>query len=182
MKRVFYGIIALIVLYFVLAFFGPKSVTAERHITINASTNLVREKLGDLQYFHEKWSPWTEKDPQMRTTVTGIPGQPGHQYEWSGNENVGSGSITLERYSGDSLVEHVALEGQGDALSYLIVKEQGPNSDVTWGMTFHVGFMMRTPMLFMKMDDMLGKDYEKGLVRLKETIESEERENRSAAL
>jgi len=182
MKKVFYVIIALFVLYFVLAFFGPKTVKAERHVTINASSNLVKERLGDYQYFHDKWSPFTEKDPNMKTSYTGAPGQPGHHYEWSGNSEVGTGSMTLERYSGDSLIQKLSFEGQGDAKAYFIVKDNNAASDVTWGLMFDVGFMMRTPMLFMSMDNMIGKDYEKGLARLKQTIESEELQNRSAAL
>ena len=75
MKKVFYAIIALIVLYFVLALFGPKQVKAERTITISAAPEVVREKLGDYRFFHEQWSPWTLRDPDMKTSFTGTPGQ-----------------------------------------------------------------------------------------------------------
>jgi hypothetical protein len=100
----------------------------------------------------------------------------------SGNREVGTGSMTFERYSGDSLVQKLSLDGQGDAKIYFIVKENASACDVAWGLIFDVGFSMRTPMLFMDMNDMIGEDYERGLSRLKQTIENEEMQNRSAAL
>lgn len=182
MKKVFYVIIALFVLYFVLALFGPKSVKAERSIVINAPVEVVHEKLGDFQYFHEKWSPWSQRDPNMKTTFTGVPGEPGHVYGWSGNKDVGVGELRLVRVSGDSIVQTLTFEGQGDAFAYYLVRDQGGQSHITWGMQFDVGYMMRTPMLFMNMDEMIGKDYEKGLARLKQVIESEERDNAAASI
>ena len=182
MKTVFYVIVGLIVLYFVLAFFGPKEVKAERSIQIDAPQQVIREKLGDFQYFHDKWSPWTAMDPNMRTTYSGVPGEPGHRYVWSGNKDVGSGEMSLVRLNGDSIVQSISFEGQGDALAYYIVRGEGRQTQVTWGMQFEVGYMMRTPMLFMDMDEMIGEDYEKGLARLKQVVESEERDNAAASI
>ena len=175
MKKVFYAIIALIVLYFVLALFGPKQVKAERTITISAAPEVVREKLGDYRFFHEQWSPWTLRDPNMKTTFTGEPGQPGHKYVWEGNKDVGSGEMELVRHSGDSIVQVLRFAGQGDAMAYHIVKPAAGGSEVSWGLGFDVGFFWRTPMLFMNMDKMIGADYEQGLARLKEVVEKGEK-------
>lgn len=182
MKKVFYAILILIALYFVLGLFGPREIKAERSIVINAPAQVVLEKLGDFQYFHEKWSPWTEKDPDMKTTFTGVPGTPGHLYAWTGNDDVGNGEMKLERYSGDSLVQTLSFDGQGQSMAYFIVKDQGNSSHVTWGMHFDVGFMFRTPMLFVDFGDMIGEDYENGLVRLKQALEEEEKANSEASL
>jgi hypothetical protein len=173
MKKIFYAILFLIALYFVLAFFGPRRVHAERSVSINAPASLLRQRLSDFHYFHNNWSPWTEKDPNMKTTFTGHAGQPGHQYAWSGNKEVGEGSMELQGYSGDSIIEKLTFVDQGDAKSYFIIKDKGQSTDVSWGLQFDVGFMWRTPMLFFDMGSMIGEDYEKGLKRLKQSIESE---------
>lgn len=173
MKKVLYIVLGVIVLYFILAFFGPKEVKAERSIAINAPVETVREKLGDLRYFHDKWSPWTKKDPEMKTEFSGTPGKPGHKYHWSGNKQVGSGEMELVEPNGDTVLQKLRFEGQGESKAYYILRKEGDATLVTWGVAFRVGFMRRTPMLFINMDKMMGKDFEDGLQNLKASIEGE---------
>ncbi len=173
MKKVFYGIIILVVLYFVLALFGPTEVKVERSIVINAPPALVNERLGDLNYFHEQWSPWTELDPAMKYSLSGEAGMPGHSYKWSGNKEVGTGELIIIRHNADSLVQTLRFDDQGDAMAYYLVNGEGSNTRVTWGMYFEVGYMYRTPMLFMDMNELIGRDYEKGLMRFKQAVEKE---------
>ncbi|MEO6304366.1 MAG: polyketide cyclase, partial [Bacteroidia bacterium] len=73
MKKFLYVVIALLVLYLILAMIGPKEIKVERNISINKSPALVVSKLTDLKYFHDEWSPWSEKDPNMKNTYTGTP-------------------------------------------------------------------------------------------------------------
>lgn len=172
MKKVLYVILGLIVLYIVLALFGPKQIKVERQVSINKPAAAVKEKLGDFRFFHDNWSPWTEKDPAMKTTYQGNPGEIGHHYSWSGNKDVGSGEMELVAYSGDTIMQKLSFEGQGDSKAYFILKDNNASTDVTWGMMFDVGFMGRPIMLFMNMDKMLGEDYEKGLSKLKTELEN----------
>src|SRR5688572_4553743 len=139
MKKILYIILALIVLYFVLALFGPKHVKVERSIVVNAPAETVKEKLGDFQYFQTRWSPWTEKDPAMTTNYSGAPGEPGHKLAWSGNKDVGTGEMELVGFHNDSLIQVLRFEGQGESQSYYIIKDEGGNTKVTWGIGFEVG-------------------------------------------
>jgi hypothetical protein len=173
MKKVLYIILGLIVLYFILALFGPKEVKAERSIVIHAPLETVKEKLGDFKYFHDTWSPWTKRDPKMTTEYSGTPGQPGHMHRWAGNRDVGAGEMELAEYSGDTIIQKLRFEGQPESKAWYIVKKEGEATVVTWGLGFKVGFMRRTPMLFINMDKMMGKDFEEGLQNLKASIEGE---------
>jgi effector-binding domain-containing protein len=172
MKKVLYVILGLVVLYVVLALFGPKQVKVERQVSINKPAQAVKEKLTDFKFFHDKWNPWAELDPAMKTTFEGTAGQIGHYYSWTGNKDVGSGKMELVGFNGDTVINKLSFEGQGDSKTYYIVKDNNASSDVTWGMTFDVGFMGRPIMLFMNMDKMLGEYYEKGLSKLKTEVES----------
>ncbi len=172
MKKVLYIILGIVLLYVILAFCGPKHIKVERQISINKSTGLVKEKLTDYQFFHDKWSPWTEKDPAMKTEYTGTPGQIGHKYSWSGNKDVGSGSMQITAFSGDTIMQTLSFDREGDSKAYYILKDNNNSTDITWGMMFDVGFMGRPVMLFMNMDKMLGEDYDKGLAKLKSELES----------
>lgn len=95
MKKILYVLLGLVALYFILCIVGPAHVKVERSININASADLIKTKLGDYKFFHESWSPWTEKDPGMKTTYTGEAGKEGHSIAWeSDKKDVGKGSMT----------------------------------------------------------------------------------------
>jgi effector-binding domain-containing protein len=172
MKKVLYVIIGIAVLYLILALFGPKQVKVERQVTINKPQGTVMAKMSDFKFFHDKWSPWTELDPEMKTTYEGTPGEVGHHYTWSGNKDVGSGEMRIESIQGDSIVQKLTFEGEGDAKAYHIIKDSSGVSKITWGMVFDVGFFFRPVMLFMNMDKMMGDMYDKGLAKLKTEMES----------
>jgi len=174
MKKVLYVVIGLLVLYIILAFVGPKEIIVQRKIAINRPVSVVKKKLGDFQYFHDTWSPWTERDLNMTYSYGGTPGEIGHHYAWSGNDRVGKGEMTLTGYNGDTLLQRLSLGGRGEAKSYFIMEDNNPSTNLTWGMRFNVGFFQRPPMLFVNMDKMLGEDYEKGLIVLKMRLEDEQ--------
>ena len=172
MKKVLYVILGLIAIYLILCLFGPSSVTVERSVDINAPKELVQKQLADLKFFHDAWSPWTERDPGMKTSYTGEPGQPGSTYSWeSDKDSVGKGSMTYEKTVNDSILQSLYFDGMGVTPVYFTTKSEGNVTHVTWGMTFEIGFFGRGPMLFMNMDKMIGPDYEKGLAKLKPILE-----------
>jgi hypothetical protein len=172
MKKFLYIIIGIVLLYVILAFAGPKSVKIERQVMINQPSSLVKEKLGDFKFFHEKWNPWTAKDPNMKVEYSGTPGEVGHHYAWEGNDEVGSGAMTIKGYNGDTLLQDFSFKGEGNSKTYYILDDKGEATNVTWGMAFDVGFFHRPPMLFMNMDKMLGDEYDKGLTALKNELEN----------
>lgn len=172
MKKVLYVILGLIVLYLILCMVGPKNITVERNIAINSDPETIKKKMSDLHFFQEKWSPWSELDPNMEVNYTGNPGEVGHGYTWKGNKDVGAGTLTITKIEGDSMVQNLHFEGMGDSRAYYIIKSEGSGSNVTWGIQMHIGFMGRAMMLFMNMDKMMGGDFEKGLGKLKAAIES----------
>lgn len=172
MKKVLYVIIGLVAIYLILCLFGPSSIKVERSVDINAPKELVQKQLSDFKFFHDAWSPWTEKDPAMKTTYTGEAGQPGSTYAWeSDKSDVGKGSMTYNKTVNDSILQTLRFEGMGDTRVYFITTSENTITHVTWGMVFDIGFFGRGPMLFMNMDKQIGPDYEKGLAKLKPALE-----------
>ena len=181
MKKVLYVIIALLLVYLVLAMIGPKEIIVERTISINKPSAMILQKVADLKYFHDEWSPWSEKDPNMKNTYTGTPGQVGHLYTWEGNKEVGKGQMEIKAFNGDTLIERLSFEGMGDSKVYFIAKNKDASTDLTWVMISDIGFMGRPVMLFMNMDKLVGGDFEKGLAALKTKLESIKEEEPVAA-
>lgn len=182
MKKAIYVILAISVVYLILALFGPAKVVVERKITINKSSETIKKHLTDLNFFHSKWSPWTEKDPNMKATFMGEPGVIGHKMEWaSDNKDVGSGSMELTGISGDTTVIMLSMGKGKDAKAYYIAEGKDNATNVTWGLEMKIPFLGRGVMLFMKgkMHDMIGGDFEHGLATLKK-VEEEMKEEAPA--
>ena len=172
MKKVLYVILGLVAIYLVLCLFGPSTVKVERSVDINAPKELVQTQLADLNFFHDTWSPWTEKDSAMKITYAGEMGQPGSTYAWeSDKKEVGKGMMIYDQTVNDSVLQTLRFDDMGDAKVYFITKPVENATNVTWGMIFDVGFFHRGPMLFMNFDKHIGPDYERGLAKLKPVLE-----------
>ncbi len=172
MKKVLYVILGLVVLYLILCLVGPKEATVVRTTIINAPVEKVQMKMADLKFFQEQWSPWSERDPQMKVEYVGEMGKPGYGYSWKGNDEVGQGTLTVVGFNGDSLLEKLSFEGMGDSKAFYVVNGKDASTNVTWGIKMDFGFLGRGMMLFMNMDKMMGADFEHGLDKLKKAIES----------
>jgi effector-binding domain-containing protein len=173
MKKIVYILIGLVAVYLILCLIGPSHIRVERSIDINASADLVKSKIVDLKFFHKTWSPWTEKDPTMKVTYTGETGKEGNSMAWDSRvKEVGKGSMTYKYTHGDTIMESLFFEGQGEAQIYNIVTPNGTSCKVSWIMQNTVPFPFRVMMLFINMDKMVGPDFEKGLNKLKTAMES----------
>ena len=171
MKKVLYVILALVCIYLVLCLVGPSGTRIERSASIKAPASAVQATLTDFSVF-PKWSPWQEKDPNMKITLEGKAGKPGHKYYWEGNKEVGKGTMTLDGISGDSILQTLYFEGMGDSKVYMIMKEENGTTNLTWGMYSTHPFIGRGLMLFMNLDKMMGPDFDKGLANIKSLVEA----------
>ncbi len=174
MKKILYVLGGLAAVYFILCLAGPSSMKVERSIEINAPADMIKSKITDLKFFHESWSPWTEKDPGMKVTYTGENGKEGSTMAWESTvKEVGNGSMTYVHTHGDTVMQTLHFDGhQSDAHIYHVVVASGTGSKVTWIMADETPFVFRAMMLFMNMDKMIGPDFEKGLAKLKVAIEA----------
>ncbi|MDX2174807.1 MAG: hypothetical protein SFY56_17015 [Bacteroidota bacterium] len=181
MKKILYVIIGLFVVYLILCKAGPSKMIVERSIDIDASADIIKSKMADLKFFQKSWSPWTEKDPAMKVTFTGEAGQQGCKMAWESQvKEVGKGSMTYNYTNGDTVMHTLHFDDYGDSKVYQLVRNEGKGTKVIWGMYSKMPFFMRPMGLFVNMDKMIGPDYEKGLAKLKTTIESTPKQTEDA--
>ncbi len=152
----------------------PATYHIERSVTTSASPATVYAVLNDMHRFPE-WSPWQELDPNMKITHEGPPSGVGASYSWVGNKDVGEGRMTItESTPNESVVQKLEFLKPWASTSavHFTIAPEGTGSKVTWAMDGDNDTMSKVMSLFMNMDQMVGKDFEKGLGRLKELTES----------
>jgi effector-binding domain-containing protein len=173
MKKILIILVALFGIYLILCLVGPAKIHVEKRIDINSPAESVKSKLADYRFFHESWSPWTERDPGMKKSFEGNAGQPGHKLSWeSDKKEVGKGSMTYKYTRNDTVMHSLFFEGEGEGPVFHVVKGDETKSSVTWVMANDVPFFARVFMLFMDVEKMVGTDFEKGLAKLKTALES----------
>lgn len=172
LKKVLIGLVVLIVVLTALAFVLPAQSRVERAIVINAPTATVFAVMRDFEQFNQ-WSPWAELDPNTQYTYSGTRGEVGAKYEWRGNSAVGAGSQEITAIENNqSIAIHLIFEGQGDArVAYQLHEQNG--TQVVWSFVSEHGFNPLNRWFGLMLDSMIGADYEKGLAKLKNYIESQ---------
>jgi hypothetical protein len=177
MKKFFkiIGVLLLLAIAFVLiaGLIVKKDYHLDRSITINAPKDSVWLYVQSLQQM-EKWSPWLEADPNVKTSHEGQPGAVGSVYRWDGNKEVGKGNQTITKTNGpgsmDTHIEFIKpFSGQADA--YIRLSDTTGGTKVTWGFDTRYKYPMNVMQLFVDMDGMMSKQYDKGLGKLKALAE-----------
>lgn len=154
----------------------PSTFTVQRSITMKSEPEYIFPFVNSL-YRWADWSPWNDLDPAMKRTYEGPVLGVGSVYAWSGNDKVGEGRMTLEESRKDELVriklEFIKPFASTNTTTVTIKPLAERSSVVTWTMEGHNGFAGKAASLFMNMDAMIGKDFEKGLAKLRDLAEAE---------
>ena len=147
----------------------------ERTTTISAPPATVFAKISDLTQW-DQWSPWAHLDPDMTVTHAGDPASVGQHYAWSGNRKVGEGNMTITNVDAPNEVEldlHFLKPFKSESDLTWRVEPEGDGSRVIWNMTGANTFMIKMMARFGKgMDKQVGPDFEAGLAKLKQLLET----------
>jgi hypothetical protein len=183
-KKILLGLaVALLVLVAVIAS-RPSTFSVQRTLTMKAAPEYVFPFVNSF-YRWADWSPWNDRDPNMKRTYEGPVLGVGSVYAWAGNDTVGEGRMTLEESRKDEFVR-IKLEffkpfPSVNTTTMTITPVAG-GSSVTWKMEGTYDFMGKAASLFMNMDAMVGPDFEAGLARLRMLSEAEAQEEEEEAI
>jgi len=171
------GILVLIALLVVVGLIAPKDYHVERTINISASKELV---FYHVKYWRnwQAWSPWAAQDSLMQVTIEGTDGEVGSKYKWVGDpELTGKGEMTntgIKTYEEIAYHLHFFEPWESESDGYVRLKEIDDGvSQVAWGFQGEMPFPWNIFMLFMSMESMIGKDFDRGLNLLKNNVEQE---------
>ena len=145
-----------------------------RSTTIAAPPERVHGLINDFHAWRA-WSPWEDVDPDLERDYSGAESGVGAKYAWEGNRRAGKGNMEIVSSTPERIDVRLAFEKPWEAtnrVAFELTPSGGTATDVTWRMK---GATKGFAALFSKvvsMDRMLGKDFEKGLARMKTAAES----------
>ena len=165
---------ALVLLLLVLYLLAPATYDVSRTVEVRKPPEDVFLYLKYLKN-QDEWSPWGQKDPDMKKEFRGTDGTVGAVSTWDGNKQVGAGEQEITHIVPGRRIETVLRflkPWKSTSDGYLQVEPSAVGSTVRWGFRGQSGFPMRLMLLFMSMDKMVGKDFETGLSNLKARLEA----------
>ncbi len=172
-KKIFVGLVFIIAILAIVIALQPSEYTITRSITIKAPPETVFPLVNDFQQW-AKWSPWDKKDAAMKRTFEGPPAGVGAIYRWDGNDDVGTGSMTiLESKPAELVLIKLAFlkPMEAECRSRFDFTRQPDQTTVTWTMTGTNNFVGKAFSLIMNMEKLIGDDFEKGLAAMKSASE-----------
>ena len=146
---------------------------------VSRSTSIAADQAsvhGRINDFHEwtAWSPWEDVDPNLQRIYTGPDEGVGAHYAWQGNRKAGQGSMEIVSSTPEQIGVKLSFlkpwKATNDVTFTLVPTDSG--TEVTWRMTGEHQGMGNVFAKVFSMDKLVGKDFEKGLARLKAVSET----------
>jgi uncharacterized protein YndB with AHSA1/START domain len=142
--------------------------------TIAAPPERLHALIDDFHQWRQ-WSPWEDLDPDLKREYSGAESGVGARYAWEGNRKAGKGNMEIVEVRPERVGVRLTFEKPWKATNQVdfdLAPSGDGATDVAWRMT---GTTKGVAALFGKvfsMDRMVGKDFEKGLDRLKARAEA----------
>jgi uncharacterized protein YndB with AHSA1/START domain len=144
-----------------------------RYILVSAPPDKIFPLVNDFHQW-EKWSPWegVEGDDLQRK-YSGASAGEGAVYEWEGRKTgVGRMEIMRSQPPGELNINVDFLKPMRaqNNVEFMFEPDEG-QTRVDWSMRGEHNFMGKLMAMFMNMDKMVGRDFERGLANLKALAE-----------
>ncbi|MGD9636417.1 MAG: SRPBCC family protein [Pirellulales bacterium] len=167
------AVVTLVVVLLVVIALQPAMFRIERRATIPAAAADVFAQVQDLHKWRS-WSPWEEIDPNLQRTYSGAAAGTGAVYEWVGNNEVGSGRMTILDCRPVEFIR-IKLEFfkpfKGLSTAEFTFQPAGDKQTVTtWAMYGPKNFLAKALHMICNMEKMIGGQFEKGLDNLKSVV------------
>lgn len=173
MMRLILGLGVLVLILAAVALGLPAHVTVTRSVVVNAPEYAIYPYLNDLRKFPE-WSPWADRDPNMKITYSGPPEGKGAKMAWESEQpSVGTGSMEIvDTEQSRSVNLNANFNGLSGLSSYQLTPA-GAGSKVTWSFSYETGSSPIKRWKGLMLDGFIGAEYLKGLQKLKAKVEGD---------
>lgn len=104
LKKILITLAVIIVVFAVIVALQPSDFRVARTATISAPPPAVFAQVNDFHKW-EAWSPWAKLDPAAKNSFEGPAAGRGAIFKWSGNNEVGEGSMTITESRPSDLIK-----------------------------------------------------------------------------
>jgi hypothetical protein len=168
-------IVGLIAVLLIVAAIAPKEYGVVREVTIAKPAAEVFS-YAKLLKNQDKYSVWAQKDPAMIKEYRGTDGTVGFVSAWDSKiEDVGKGEQEIKMIAEGKRIDyelHFIKPFETRDNAYMTFEPvSATETRVHWGFNGKMPYPMNLMLLYMNMDQMLGKDLAAGLANLKTQLE-----------
>lgn len=169
------GLVAALLIFVVYVSTKSGKFRYERSGVINAPAEKIFPFISNFR-LGAQWSPYEQKDPNMKKTFIGPDAQVGAVMEFDGNRESGSGKLEMLKLVPNELAELRLLMTKPMNADHIIeyrLTPEGAGTKFTWAMHGDGGFMSKLMTTLIDCEKMIGGDMEKGIANLKTLVESQ---------
>lgn len=174
LKGLAVGLVGLVVVLAGIGFLLPATAHVERSVVTTAAPGTVFPLLNNLHEFN-RWSPWSDLDPNMTTHFEGPDAGVGAKMSWAGNGAVGTGSQQIiESVPNQRVVTSLAFGGYDHpSTATFTLTPEGKGTRVVWTYDTSMGYDIVSRYFGLMLDRWVGNDYSRGLSVLARLAESQ---------
>lgn len=143
-----------------------------RSTSVDAPPARVHDLVEDFHAWTQ-WSPWEGVDPELERRYSGPDRGVGAAYAWEGNRKAGAGSMEITSVTDETVGVHLEFLKPFRSTSEVTFRivPSGAGSEVTWEMRGTRTGVMGVLGRVVPVDKLVGKDFDKGLARLRAVAE-----------
>ncbi len=175
LKKIIIVLLIIIAIPLIVALFVPNESTSEGQIVINKPKQEVFDYIKYVKN-QDNFGKWQLSDPEIKTTSEGTDGTIGFKYSWESKELGKGAQVITNIVEGERMESDMFFYDFDDTPSkaHFTVEENSPTETlVKWGISWTTPYPWNIMSLFFNMD----KDFNIGLEKLKEIVESQESPN-----
>lgn len=170
LKKIIISLLVLIALILLVLLFMPSTRHVEESINIKGPAKNIYEQVVTMKNW-EKWMPFSEGDPEMKTNYEGPAKGVGAIMKWE-SKIQGNGTMTIEEAEAYKRIKlKLEFEGQGISHSGFSFTETGDSTNVVWSMDIENLKYPIGRLIGIFMPGVIHKSFHNGLVKLKTVSE-----------
>jgi Polyketide cyclase / dehydrase and lipid transport len=172
LKKIFIGLLVLIIILILVSYLLPKSYNVERVVYIKADKSVIYNLTSNFTKW-DLWTPWTKAiDSTAKFELVGIEGQVGTQWKWTGKV-LGNGEMKITKIKPDELIAYDLSfnNGKYQSKGKVVIEAIVDSNKVSWFDEGDLGYNPISRYMGLFMNKMMGQYFEKGLAKLKKVSE-----------
>jgi hypothetical protein len=151
----------------------PAHMSVSREVVLNASAETIFPYINNAQKADD-WMPWKDSDPTVQMTYAGPAEGVGSKSTWDSKGDMGTGeALVTESIPNQTVKTQLTYTKpfQMTQMAEIALTPTEGGTKVRWTVSGQNPFFFRLMRIFINCDTMIGKEFEKGLAKLKSKVE-----------